>query len=327
MISTRAARIAVALAVLVAGATPASPALAQAWPTKPVKIVVAYPPGGTIDITARLLAEPLREAWGQPVVVENRGGASGTIGANAVAKSPPDGYTLLLAALPEIAIARVTFKDLPYDPEKEFAPISLVARSPFVMVVNPEVPAKNLAEFVALARREPGKINYGTSGPGTTTHFVAEFFRLAAGIEITHVPYRGSGQMMVDLLGNHVQMAFDTIPTVKGHIEAGKLRAIGAAMAKRSSAAPDIPTLDEQGLTGFTGGSWVGLLAPAGTPPAVIARAEADVRAVLARGVGAELASRGLEPAGTTAAEFRDFIAAESKRWAEVARKAEIRAE
>ena len=319
-----AAGIAITAVIVIAAAGPAS---AQSWPSRPVKIIVAYPPGGTIDITARTLSEPLREIWGQPVVVENRGGASGTIGANAVAKSPPDGYTFLLAALPEIAIAKVTFKDLPYDPQKELAPVSLVAHSPFVMVVHPDVPAKNLAEFIALAKREPGKLNYGTSGPGTTTHFVAEFFRLAAGIEITHVPYRGSGQMMVDLLGNHVQLAFDTIPTVKGHIESGKLRAIGAAMAKRSPAAPDIPTFDEQGLTGFIGGSWVGLLAPAGTPAAILAKAEADIRSVLQRGVAAELAKRGLEPAGTTAAEFRDFIASESQRWAEVAQRAGIKAE
>ena len=320
------AAIAVALAAAVcAGAS--GEANAQAWPQRPVKIIVAYPPGGTIDITARTLAEPLREAWGQPVVVENRGGASGTIGADAVAKSPADGYTLLMAALPEIAIAKVTFVSLAYDPARDFAPISLVARSPFVMVVNAEVPAKNLQEFVALAKREPGKLNYGTSGAGTTTHFVAEFFRLAAGIELTHVPYRGSGQMMSDLLANHVQLAFDTLPTVKGHIEAGKLRAIGAAMAKRSPAAPDIPTFDEQGLTGFVGGSWVGLLAPAGTPQAALDKAEAGVRDALARGAAAILAERGLEPAGTTGAEFRAFIAAESTRWAEVAQRAGIKAE
>ena len=243
-----------------------SAAWAQAWPNAPVRIIVPYVPGGTIDITARLMAGRLSQAWGQPVVVENRGGAAGTIGANIVAKAPPDGYTLLLAAASEMTIAQTTIKNMPFNALTDFTPIVLVARSPFVLVVNSKVPATNLAELIALARKQPGKLNYGTSGAGTTTHLVAEMFNAAAGIQTSHIPYKGSGLMMNDLVGGQLDMAFDTIATTKPHTESGTLRAIGATMARRSPAAPEIPTFDEQGLKNFVGGSWVGFLGPANLP-------------------------------------------------------------
>ena len=307
--------------------TPFSAAFAQAWPSGPVRIVVPYVPGGTIDITARLMAAKLSQAWGQPVVVENRGGAAGTIGANLVAKAAPDGHTLLLAAASELTIAQTIIKNMPFDALTDFTPIVLGARSPFVLVVNAKVPASNLAELIALAKRQPGKLNYGTSGAGTTTHLVAELFNSAAGIQTTHIPYKGSGLMMNDLIGGQLDMAFDTIATTKPHVEAGTLRAIGATSPRRLPAAPNVPTFDEQGLKGFVGGSWVGFLGPAALPPTVVARIQGDVVALLASGLADELSRRGLDPAGLTAAQFAELIRADHAKWTAVALRAGLKPE
>jgi tripartite-type tricarboxylate transporter receptor subunit TctC len=306
----------------------ARPALAQgaAWPARPVRLIVAYPAGGSTDIVARLLAERLSRVWGQPVVVENRAGAAGTIGADSVAKGAPDGYTLLLAASPEIAIARSTLRNLPYDPVQDFAPINLLAQSPFLLVAHPGLNVANAQELIALARARPGALNYGSFGNGTSNHFVGELFKVSAGVDITHVPYRGSGPMMTDLIGGTLQLAFDTIPAVLPHVRAGRLRAVGAAMLRRSSLAPDVPTLDEQGLAGFTGGSWVGLVAAARTPEPVIAKIAADVARLMAEGFSRELEERGLAPEGLGPAEFRRFIEAEVVKWGDVARRAGITA-
>jgi tripartite-type tricarboxylate transporter receptor subunit TctC len=315
------------IALIVATVAWSPPSFAQAWPVKPVRIIVPYAPGGTIDITARLLMGRLTQTWGQPVIVDNRAGAAGTIGASMVAKSSPDGYTLLLAAASELTIAQAIIKDMPFNALTDFTPIVLVARSPFVLVINSRVPAKNLAELIALAKRQPGKLNYGTSGAGTTTHLVAELFNSAAGIQTTHIPYKGSGLMMTDLLGGQVDMAFDTIATTKPHIDSGALRAIGATMAKRPPAAPEIPTFDEQGLKDFVGGSWVGFLGPAHTPPAVVARVQADVIAILNSGLADELARRGLDPAGLTAPQFAQLIRADHTKWTRVAQRAGLKPE
>ena len=324
----RAARfLPLAVLLVTTGLTQFSPAFAQAWPTGPVRIIVPYVPGGTIDITARLMSTKLSQAWGQPVVVENRGGAAGTIGANVVAKAAPDGHTLLLAAASELTIAQTTIKNMPFNALTDFTPIVLVARSPFLLVVNSKVPATNLAELIALAKRQPGKLNYGTSGAGTTTHLVAELFNSAAGIQTTHIPYKGSGLMMSDLLGGQVDMAFDTIATTKPHIDAGALRAIGATSPRRLPAAPNVPTFDEQGLKDFVGGSWVGFLGPAGLPTAVVARIHDDVVALLASGLADELSRRGLDPAGSSAAQFADLIRSEHTKWTAVALRAGLRPE
>ena len=269
----------------------------------------------------------LSQAWGQPVVIENRAGAAGTIGASLVAKAAPDGYTLLLAAASELTIAQAIIKDMPFNALTDFTPIVLVARSPFVLVVNAKVPARNLAELIALAKRQPGKLNYGTSGAGTTTHLVAELFNSAAGIQTTHIPYKGSGLMMTDLVGGQVDMAFDTIATTKPHIDSGTLRAIGATMAKRPPAAPDIPTFDEQGLKDFVGGSWVGFLGPAQTPAAIVARVQSDVIAILNGGLADELARRGLDPAGLTAPQFAALIRGDHAKWTRVAQRAGLKPE
>jgi tripartite-type tricarboxylate transporter receptor subunit TctC len=304
------------------------PALAQgaAWPTRPVRLIVAYPAGGSTDIVARLLAEQLTRVWNQSVVVDNRAGAAGTIGADSVAKTTPDGYTLLLAASPEIAIARSTQRNLPYDPVRDFAPVNLLAQSPFQLMANPGINVSNVQELIALARSRPGALNYASFGNGTSNHFVGELFKVSAGVDITHVPYRGSGPMMADLIGGTVQLAFDTIPAGLPHVRAGRLRALGAAMLRRSSLAPEIPTLDEQGLRGFTGGSWVGLVAPARTPDPVVAKIAADVDRVMADGFSRELEQRGLVPEGLGPAAFRDFIEAEVVKWGDVARRAGIAA-
>ncbi|WP_270934844.1 Bug family tripartite tricarboxylate transporter substrate binding protein [Falsiroseomonas oryzae] len=306
-------------------ATLARPALAQApWPARPVRMIVAYPAGGSTDIVARLLSERLARLWGQAVVVENRAGAAGTIGADSVAKAAPDGYTLLMAASPEIAIARSTLRNLPYDPVQDFAPINLLAQSPFLLVATPGINVSNLQELIALGRARPGTLNYASFGNGTSNHFVGELFKVATGLDITHVPYRGSGPMMTDLIAGTVQLGFDTVPAGLPHVRAGRLRAIGAAMLRRSSLAPEVPTLDEQGLAGFTGGSWVGLVAPARTPEPVVAKIAADVEKLMAEGFSRELEERGLAPEGLGPTAFRAFIEAEVVKWGDVARRAGI---
>ena len=317
----------VRIVLAVVGIAWSSGVFAQVWPVKPVRIIVPYAPGGTIDITARLLMSKLSQAWGQPVVIDNRAGAAGTIGASMVAKASPDGYTLLLAAASELTIAQTIIKNMPFNALTDFTPIVLVARSPFVLVVNAKVPAKNLAELIALAKRQPGKLNYGTSGAGTTTHLVAELFNSAAGIQTTHIPYKGSGLMMTDLLGGQVDMAFDTIATTKPHIDSGVLRAIGATMAKRPPSAPEIPTFDEQGLKDFVGGSWVGFLGPANTPATVVARVQADVVAILNGGLADELARRGLDPAGLGPSQFAALIRADHAKFTAVGLRAGLKPE
>lgn len=299
----------------------------ESWPSRPVRIVVGYPAGGSTDIVARLAAERLGRAWGQSVVVENRSGAAGTIGADSVAKAAPDGYTLLMAASPEIAIARSTQRNLPYDPVRDFAPIMLLAQSPFLLLVHPSVRANTLAELIALAKARPGTLNFGSFGNGTSNHFVGELLKAEAGIDITHVPYRGSGPMMNDLIAGTVQLAFDTFPAGLPHVQSGRLRALGVAMLRRSALAPEVPTLDEQGLKGFTGGSWVGLVAPSRTPPAIIERIAADMDRLMKEGFAEALSERGLVPEGLGPAGFRAFIEAEVGKWGRVAERANIRPE
>lgn len=311
-----------------AAATLAAPARAQEpWPSRPVRMIVAYPAGGSTDIVARLAADRLARVWGQSVVVENRSGAAGTIGADSVAKAAPDGYTLLMAASPEMAIARSTQRNLPYDPVRDFAPIMLVAQSPFLLLVNPSVPAKDLAGLIALARARPGTLNFGSFGNGTSNHFVGELLKAEAGIDITHVPYRGSGPMMNDLIAGNLQLAFDTFPAGLPHVQTGRLNALGVAMLRRSPLAPGVPTLDEEGLKGFTGGSWVGLVAPARTPAAVIARIASDMDRLMKGGFAETLTERGLVPEGLGPEAFRAFVEAEVGKWGRVAERAGIRPE
>jgi tripartite-type tricarboxylate transporter receptor subunit TctC len=309
----------------------ARPALAQqgSWPARSVKLVVAYPPGGSTDIVGRLLAERLGRAWGQPVVVENRAGASGTLGADSVAKAAPDGYTLLLGASSEMAIAPVTFRQLPYDVARDFAPIGRTSEQPFLLLVNAQMPVRTVAELVALAKARPGTLNYASFGNGTSTHLMGELFRVSTGIEITHVPYRGSAPGIADLIAGQIQMSFDTVPAGTPHIgPGGKLRALGFTHARRSAAAPEVPTMPEVGFPQLVGSTWSALVAPAGTPEPVLARIGADLARIKAEGFNAALVERGIEPvAETSAADARGFFAAEAAKWADVAQKAGVRPE
>lgn len=303
----------------------AAPAFAQGFPNKPVTLVVPFPPGGGTDTGGRVIAEQLGRRWGQPVIVENKGGAAGQIGADFVAKSKPDGYTLLLGNIGTQAINPLLYPKMPYDADKAFAPVSLVAELPLAMMVNPAVPAKTAAEFIALAKAKPGQLSYSSSGAGGAPHLAAEMFKDQTGAFILHVPYRGGGPAIADLLAGHVQLSFMTVLEASGHIKAGKLRALAVTGDKRVPAFPDVPTLAEKTLPGFNAISWIGLLAPAGTPQDVQDKIAADVRAVLAdEAVKARFLALGGVPRATTPAEFAKLITDDRARYAQIIRSRNI---
>ena len=296
----------------------AASVLAQGYPDKPLKLVVPFPPGGPTDIVGRLVAQKLAEGIGQPVVVENRPGAGGTVGSTAVARAPADGYTLLYGST-TLAIAPSLYKDLAYDPRTAFAPISLVSRGPIIAAVNAQLPAKTLKDFIALAKSSPGRINYGSAGSGTPPHLAAELFKTVASVDLVHVPYKGGGPAVSDLAGGQVQVIFEGLPTLLPHIKSGKVRALAITGAKRDPALPEVPTFAEAGLPGYDANFWNGLVAPAGTPAEVIARLNSVlVQALATPEVHAALVRLGLEAAGTTPQQFGDFIAAEIDKWARV---------
>ena len=304
-------------------------ALAQTtYPTRPIRVIVAYPPGGSTDVAARLVSEPLSRALGQAVVVENKPGAGGTIGASFVAKSDPDGYTLLFGSAAETSIAQVTMKNVPFDTLKDFAPVTLVGRVPFLLVTNAALPPNNLRELIDWIKANPGKVNYSSFGNNTTNHLVGEAFKVAAGVQVAHIPYKGSGPSVADLIGGQVQYTFDTITAVLPHVRAGKLKAIAVATAQRSALVPDVPTLSESGLPGFTGGTWFGLLAPAATPAPVIEKLNRELVAILrSDAMRKEFESRGIEPVGDTPQEYARFIRTESDRWRDLAAKIGLKPE
>jgi len=300
----------------------------SAYPTRPIRLIVGYPPGGSTDIAARLIGQKLAPVFGQSIVVDNRAGASGTIGAAIVAKSDPDGHTLSFAASPEVAIYRALMKNPPYDSLRDFQPITLVGRVPFMLVVHPSVPAASVKELVALAKAKPGTLNFASFGNGTSNHLVGEAFRAATNIDIVHIPYKGSAPAIADLLGGQVQMTFDTIPVVLPQVRAGKLRALAVTTPKRSPLAPEVPTMEEAGVPKFTGGTWFGVLAPAKTPAPVVDRLNREITAILrARDVMQTFIDRGIEPVGDSPAEFRAFIEAETHRWLKVAQDAGVKPE
>ena len=303
----------------------AAPVFAQGFPNKPVTLVVPFPPGGGTDTGGRVIAEQLGRRWGQPVIVENKGGAAGQIGADFVAKARPDGYTLLLGNIGTQAINPLLYPKMPYDADKAFAPVSLVAELPLAMMVNPAVPAKTAAEFIALAKAQPGKLSYSSSGAGGAPHLAAEMFKDQTGAFILHVPYRGGGPAIADLLAGHVQLSFMTVLEASGHIKAGKLRALAVTGDKRVPAFPDVPTLAEKTLPGFNAISWIGLLAPAGTPQDVQDKIAADVRAVLAdEAVKARFVALGGVPRASTPAEFAKLITDDRARYAQIIRARNI---
>ena len=327
--TTRRSTLAIPLAITLAfGALASAPALAQSFPSRPVNLVVPFPPGGGTDTGARILAEQLSKRWGQPVVVENKGGAAGQIGADSVAKAKPDGYTLLLGNIGTQAINPSLYAKLPYDADKAFAPVSLVAELPLAMMVNPALPAKTASEFIALAKSKPGQLSYSSSGSGSAPHLAAEIFKDQTGTFVLHVPYRGGGPAIADLLAGHVQLSFMTVLEAMGQIKAGKLRALAVTGDKRVTAFPDVPTLAEGVIPGFNAISWIGLLAPAGTPQDVVDKIAADVRAVLADdAVKARFVALGGVPRATTPAEFSKLIADDKARYAQIIRSRKITVE
>jgi len=313
------------IAITVAAtALPGLVAAQAAWPSKPIRIVVPFAPGGTTDILARTLAPELTKALGQPVVVENRAGAGGNIGADLVAKAPNDGYTLLMGTVGTHGINKSLYSKLPYDPQKDFAPITLVAGVPNVMVMNTkraqELRINNVADFVRYAKANPGKLNMASSGNGTSIHLAGELFKSRTGIFMTHIPYRGSGPAMTDMLGGAMDVMFDNLPSAMPHIQAGGLKAFAVTSAVRSSALPDTPTVAEAGpLAGFEASSWFGLLAPAGTPPEVVSRLQQETAKALGLpAVKERLVAQGAIPSGNTPQEFGKLIEAEIAKWAPV---------
>lgn len=308
---------------LVAGGLALAPqfANAQTYPTKPITIVVPSPPGGSTDLLARTVGQRLQTAWGQSVVIENKPGAGLRIGAQFVAKSAPDGYTFLMAAVHH-TIAQAVYKKRSYELEKDLTPISVVAIVPNVLIVPASLPVNNAKEFIALAKSQPGKLAYGSTGSGTAHHIIGEQFNDMAGTDILHVPYKGSAPALTDLLGGRIQAMFDTVASCLPHIKAGRLKALAVATSKRSSALPDVPTLSESGLTGFDIATWFGLMAPAGTPPEIIAKVQAEVASMLSTAeMKAQLSTAGAEPVGSSTQDMAKQIRSEVQSFSALAKK------
>ena len=296
------------------------------YPSKPIRLVVPFPAGGSTDIIGRLVGQKLSERLGQPVVVENRGGAGGTIGTENAAKSPPDGYTLLLSTTSTLAVAPAAYSKLPYDPVRDFAPISLVAITPYLLVVNTDVKANDLAGFVALAKSQPGKLNYASAGHGTTTHLAMEMLNQAAGIDVVHIPFKGNAPAEVGVLSGEVQALFGSMPALLQQTKAGKLRPLAVGSSARSPALPDVPTVAESGYKGFEATLWLGVSAPAGTPKPVLDRLETELRAIVAMPDFRDgLAKNGADPISNSSAEFAKLIDAEIARYGKAVKAANIK--
>ncbi|MEO7726305.1 MAG: tripartite tricarboxylate transporter substrate binding protein [Burkholderiales bacterium] len=299
--------------------TAALTAQAQTFPNRPVRLIVTYTAGGPADIAARALAQKLSEAWRQQVVVDNRAGAGGIIGTELVAKAAPDGYTLLHGTAAGLIINPLLIKKLPYDTFRDFAPVSMVVIVPQLLVVHPGVPAATLKELIALAKASPGRLNYASVGVGSPNHLGMELLKSMAGIDMVHVPYKGATPAMADLIAGQVQLAFNGMASVLPQIASGKMRALAIGSARRSAAAPDVPTVAEAGLPGFEYTAWNGNFAPAGTPPALVAKISSDIRSALAApDVAQRLASLGSEPSGSTPAQFAAYVKEDHARWSRV---------
>ena len=317
------------LTALLLGAILITPltAAAQQYPTKAIRFVVPFAPGGGTDIIGRVVAQALNDALGQPVVVDNRGGAGSTLGTEIVAKSPADGYTILFGNI-SLAFNATLYTKLRYDTIRDLAPISLSAVQPNILVIHPGLPAKNLKEFIELARANPGKYNYASAGTGSGTHLAAELLKLQTKIDIVHVPYKGTGPALTDLLGGQINMMVSTFASALPHVKSGRMRALGVTTAKRSPAAPDVPTLIEGGVAGYDYSTWYGLLAPAGTPKPIIDMLNASNRKVLARDdIKQKLESQGVDPIVNTPAEFSAYMKSETEKWGKVVKATGAKAE
>ena len=308
------ARLVVLMSLMIA----ANGALAQAWPAKSIRYVVPFPPAGTADILARWVAEKLPAALGQPVIVENRAGAGGNVGTELVVKAPPDGYTILMATVAQ-SISETLYTKLSYSFARDLAPVALVARVPNVMEVHPSMPVKTVKEFIALAKARPGQINFASSGSGTSIHMSGELFKLLTGVNINHIPYKGSGPALVDLVGGHVSVMWDNLPSSMPYIKSGRLRAIAVTTAVRYPALPDLTTIAESGVPGFEASSWFGAVAPAETPREIVARLNAEInRALNLPEMKERFSQQGAIPGPGTPEDFGNLIRAEIAKWAKV---------
>ena len=314
--------------LLLAFALSAGLALAQDYPSKPIKLIVPFAPGGVTDTSARAVAEALGARLGQPVVVENKPGASGNIGTAQVAQSAPDGYTLVLGFDGTMVINPHVFPNMPFNTLRDFAPVTKLGDAALLLVAHPSVPAKNLAEFMAYAKSNPGPHPYGTSGTGGTPHLAGELMKLRTGINLEHIPYKGGGQAMTDVLGGQIPLVFTAIASAQQHVKSGKVVALGVPSRKRSAALPDVPTFIESGIPNFEATSWVGIFAPARTPRPIVDKLQREIAAVLQTDkVKERYAVLGIDPVGNTPEQFTEQIKADIARWGEVVKAANIRVE
>jgi len=321
----RMSRVALLVAAVVLAA--AMPALAQDYPNRPIRFIVPYPPGGGTDVVARIMSDALAADLRQPIIIDNRGGAAGNVGTDIAAKAPADGYNILFT-LSSHTINPKLYDKLPFDVERDFVPISLAALIPQILVVHPSVPANNVQELIALAKANPGKLNYASVGTGSPGHIAGELFKIKTGVDIVHIPYKGGGPAVVDTIGGQVQLLFVSMPAAWQHVKAGKLKAIAVASAKRSVAAPDLPTIAESGVPDYAVESWYGALAPAKTPPAAVARLNAAFAKVLGNPqIKEKLLAQGAEAAPSTQAEMDRVIKEELEKWDLVIKTAKIKPE
>jgi tripartite-type tricarboxylate transporter receptor subunit TctC len=301
------------------------PLMAQQYPAKPIRIVVGFAPGGGTDIVSRIIGQKMTESWGQPVLVDNRAGATGTIGADIVAKAAPDGYTLLMGHVNSHGIAPNLFKKLPYDAERDFSMVAYVGYVPNVFVIHPSIPAQNVKELIALAKAKPGTLNYASSGVGSTQHLAGELFSLLAGVNIVHVPYKGSGPAVIDLIAGHVSMNFDTMPPVLPHVKSGRLRALALTTPKRSPQMPTVPTMIEVGLKGFDMTNWYGVMAPAKTSRDTVMKLNAEInRVVMLPDAKSKLEEAGTQLDPMSPEQFATFLHGEIAKYAKLVKAANV---
>ena len=301
---------------------------AQAYPAKPIRFVVPYPAGGPLDTVARLLGQKVAESVKQPMIVDNKPGAGGNIGADAVAKAPPDGYTILMGAVATHAINPVLYASIPYDPVRDFAPVTQIASTPNVLVIHPSIPAANVREFIAYAKAHPGQLNFGSGSTGSAGHLAGELFKAMAGVEMTHVPYKGAAAAMQDLIGGQIQLMFDNLASASGQMRAGKVKALAVTTAKRSALAPELPTIAESGLPGFDISTWFGVFVPAGTPRDIVDRLHHEfTRSLALPDVREKVINLGAEPVGSRPEEFVAYIRVEADKYARVIRASGAKAD
>ena len=304
------------------------PLFAAEYPTRPIRMIVPFPPGGGNDLLARSISQPVSQVLGQQIVVDNRGGAGGQIGAELAAAAPPDGYTIFLGSIGNLTFLPVLKQQLPYDPVRDFAPVTLLATSAFILVVNPAVPAKSVRDLVALAKAKPGQLNFGSGGTGSSFHMTGELFKFETGIDITHVPYKGASPALIDVLSGQIQMLFSTMPTVVPYVKSGKLRALGVSSRKRAEVVPDVPTIAEAGVPGFEVLNWQGIVVPKKTPAAIVQKlSHALQEALKSPDTIKALANQGLDAAGGTPEQFAAMIKSEIERYRKVAKAVNLRLE